>query len=612
MKFLIYGHKGWIGRQVVALIKHGYEVNLGDARADDEKAVETEILKVMPDRIICLIGRTHGEGIQTIDYLEKPGKLVENLKDNLYGPLTLALICKKLNIHLTYLGTGCIFSDSENETNFTEESKPNFFGSAYSVVKGYTDRIMKQLSSNVLNVRIRMPITASHNPRNFITKITSYEKICSIPNSMTVLPDLLPIMVDMSKRKVTGTINLTNPGAISHNEILEMYKEIIDPNFTWKNFTLEEQDKILASKRSNNHLDASKLQAMYPHVLPIKESVRKALERMKETVKPYEPKSVLITGGCGFIGSNALNYLANKYTDIEFVNLDKMDYCSCPDNVNIKDKSKYTFYKGNINNNELTQIIFNKHKIDTIIHFAAQTHVDNSFGNSVHFTEDNVLGTHNLLESVKAYGKIRRFIHISTDEVYGEVSDDNLGCDEEASLLNPTNPYAATKASAEFIVRSYMHSFKLPIIITRGNNVYGPHQYPEKVIPRFILQLLANKPVTIHGDGSSKRNFIHVEDTAKAIEAILLHGQTGDIYNIGTANEYSVKQIAHLLCKKLKPNEDPEKWLSFGKDRDFNDRRYNVKAGKLQSLGWKEETAFDEGINRTIEWYTSNKDKWQV
>jgi len=305
MKFLIYGHKGWIGRQVVALIKHGYEVNLGDARADDEKAVETEILKVMPDRIICLIGRTHGEGIQTIDYLEKPGKLVENLKDNLYGPLTLALICKKLNIHLTYLGTGCIFSDSENETNFTEESKPNFFGSAYSVVKGFTDRIMKQLSSNVLNVRIRMPITASHNPRNFITKITSYEKICSIPNSMTVLPDLLPIMVDMSKRKVTGTINLTNPGAISHNEILEMYKEIIDPNFTWKNFTLEEQDKILASKRSNNHLDASKLQAMYPHVLPIKESVRKALERMKETVKPYEPKSVLITGGCGFIGSNA-------------------------------------------------------------------------------------------------------------------------------------------------------------------------------------------------------------------------------------------------------------------------------------------------------------------
>jgi len=612
MKFLIYGHKGWIGRQVVALIKHGYEVNLGDARADDEKAVETEILKVMPDRIICLIGRTHGEGIQTIDYLEKPGKLVENLKDNLYGPLTLALICKKLNIHLTYLGTGCIFSDGENETNFTEESKPNFFGSSYSIVKGYTDRIMKQLSSNVLNVRIRMPITASHNPRNFITKITSYEKICSVPNSMTVLPDLLPIMVDMSKRKVTGTINLTNPGAITHNEILEMYKEIIDPNFTWKNFTIEEQDKILASKRSNNHLDASKLQAMYPHVLPIKESVRKALEKMKEGVKPYEPKSVLITGGCGFIGSNSLNYLANKYGDIEFVNLDKMDYCSSEDNVNIKDKSKYTFYKGNINNTELTQIIFNKHNIDTIIHFAAQTHVDNSFGNSVHFTEDNVMGTHNLLESVKAYGKIRRFIHISTDEVYGEVSDDNLGCDEEASLLNPTNPYAATKASAEFIVRSYMHSFKLPIIITRGNNVYGPHQYPEKVIPRFILQLLANKPVTIHGDGSSKRNFIHVEDTAKAIEAILLHGQTGDIYNIGTANEYSVKQIAHLLCKKLKPNEDPEKWLSFGKDRDFNDRRYNVKAGKLQSLGWKEETAFDEGINRTIEWYTSNKDKWQV
>jgi dTDP-glucose 4,6-dehydratase len=391
-----------------------------------------------------------------------------------------------------------------------------------------------------------------------------------------------------------------------------MYKEIVDPKFTWKNFTIDEQNKILASKRSNNALDTSKLEKLYPNVLPIKESVRKCLERMKDTVTVYKPQSVLITGGCGFIGSNSLSYLANKYRDVEFVNLDKMDYCSSESNVEIEDKSKYTFYKGNINDTDLTSKILREHKIDTIIHFAAQTHVDNSFGNSVHFTEDNVLGTHNLLEAVKAYGGVKKFIHISTDEVYGEVSDDHLGCDEESSLLNPTNPYAATKASAEFVVRSYNHSFKLPIIITRGNNVYGKNQFPEKLIPRFILLLENNQKCTIHGEGTSKRNFIHVSDTARAIETILLHGKIGEIYNIGTNNEYTVKEIAALLVKKMKPNDKLEDWITYTKDRNFNDHRYNVKASKLLQLGWTEQTKFDEGINSTIEWYLKHKDQYKI
>jgi len=333
---------------------------------------------------------------------------------------------------------------------------------------------------------------------------------------------------------------------------------------------------------------------------------------MRDTVKSYEAKNILLTGGCGFIGSNVLSYLANKYKAINFVNLDKLDYCSSEANVNINDKVNYTFYKGNINNTTLVGEILTKHAIDTVIHFAAQTHVDNSFGNSVQFTEDNVMGTHNLLESCRAYGKIRRFIHISTDEVYGEVNDDHLGCDEEASLLNPTNPYAATKASAEFVVRSYNHSFNMPIIITRGNNVYGPHQYPEKVIPRFILQLLQNEKCTIQGEGVSKRNFIHVSDTATAIESILLHGSIGEIYNIGTSNEYTVKEIAGILINKIKPGDKFEDWITFIKDRNFNDRRYNVRASKLEQLGWVEQVKFDEGINATIEWYRKNAGNYQL
>lgn len=283
MKWLVYGSFGWIGKQVCTILNNlGETIIHAKSRADNETDVENEIIETNPDRIISLIGRTFGPGCNTIDYLEQKGKLVENLKDNLYGPLVLAMLSKKHNIHFTYLGTGCIFNGYEGDDNgYSEEAKPDFFGSSYSTVKGYTDRIMHMFNDSVLNCRIRMPIQEIIEPRNFITKIMTYDKICSTDNSMSVLPELLPIMVDMAKNKVTGTINLTNPGLINHNEILEMVKEIIDPNFNWVNFTIEEQEKILLAGRSNNLLNTDKLQHMYPHVLPIKDSVRNVLIDMK-------------------------------------------------------------------------------------------------------------------------------------------------------------------------------------------------------------------------------------------------------------------------------------------------------------------------------------------
>jgi dTDP-glucose 4,6-dehydratase len=237
-----------------------------------------------------------------------------------------------------------------------------------------------------------------------------------------------------------------------------------------------------------------------------------------------------------------------------------------------------------------------------VIHFAAQTHVDNSFGNSLEFTIDNILGTHTLLECCRVYNKIKRFIHISTDEVYGEVDIDHKGCSEK-SLLNPTNPYAATKAGAEFIVRSYYYSFNMPVIITRGNNVYGPRQYPEKLIPKFINQLLNNEKCTIHGVGETRRNFIYVDDVAKAVEIILQKGIVNNIYNIGTNNEYSVSEIADKLIKYLKPNDKVEDWIQYVTDRNFNDYRYAIESKELRNLGWQEETGFDKGFEHTIEWF---------
>lgn len=318
----------------------------------------------------------------------------------------------------------------------------------------------------------------------------------------------------------------------------------------------------------------------------------------------YVPKCVLVTGGCGFIASNFLLYMVPKYTNIQFINVDKVDYCSTINGLkSLENYRNYWFYPSNISNSSFMEYILNHHEVDTILHFAAQSHVDNSFGNSICFTQDNVLGTHHLLETIRKYGKIKRFIHVSTDEVYGEVNINETS--SERSLLNPTNPYAATKAAAEFIVKSYYKSYQIPIIITRGNNVYGPGQYPEKIIPKFITQLLKDKKMTIQGDGSNIRNFIYVEDVARAFENILFKGVISEIYNIGSGenSEYSVMDIARLLHASICPEKLLEDCIEYVEDRLFNDFRYSVDSNKLIALGWRSEVGFNEGLNKTIDWY---------
>lgn len=292
MKVLVYGHKGWIGEQVCKLLESSnHTVVRGEVRVNNKKDLEWEILNSGCTNIMSFIGRTHGKigdkEYTTIDYLEQEGKMYENVRDNLFSPIVLSLLAKKHNKHFTYLGTGCIFKFDdkhpfgEEVNGFDEDAEPNFFDSSYSIVKGFTDELMHFFDSNTLNLRIRMPITECKSKRNFISKITTYEKICSVPNSMSVLPELLPMAIDMAKKKITGTVNLTNPGLISHNEILEMYKEIVDPSFEWKNFTIEEQSEILAAGRSNNYLDTTRLKRLYPMVNNIKDSVRQALINMK-------------------------------------------------------------------------------------------------------------------------------------------------------------------------------------------------------------------------------------------------------------------------------------------------------------------------------------------
>jgi dTDP-glucose 4,6-dehydratase len=316
-------------------------------------------------------------------------------------------------------------------------------------------------------------------------------------------------------------------------------------------------------------------------------------------------QNLLVTGGCGFIGSNFVNYYFYKNKDVKIVNLDAMYYCASAENIKpeIRESNRYTLVQGNLCSMDLMRHILETNKIDTIIHFAAQSHVQNSFDDSLQYTSDNVLGTHTLLEACKKYGKIQKFIHISTDEVYGEsMLDDAEAKKNENSVLCPTNPYAATKAAAELIAKSYYFSFKMPIIITRGNNVYGPNQYPEKLIPRFIKLLKEDQKVTIQGDGTNVRAFLHVNDVCTALECILEKGIIGEIYNIGSDDhhEYTVTEIARKLIKDIKNTENYDEWISYVEDRPFNDKRYYISNDKLKKLGWEIKTDFEEGLSELL------------
>ena len=312
-------------------------------------------------------------------------------------------------------------------------------------------------------------------------------------------------------------------------------------------------------------------------------------------------KSVLVTGGCGFIGSNFINYMVKKYPDVKFYNLDIMYYCASFDNIKVPDAPNYEFILGNINDYNLVVYLLKSKNIDTIIHFAAQSHVDNSFLESFKYTEDNVKGTHTLLEAVKNTNLDIKFLHFSTDEVYGE-SDLDEDAKHEKDILCPTNPYSASKAAAEMIVCSYVHSFNLQAIITRGNNVFGPNQYPEKLIPKFIQHLKNDEKCTIHGDGSSLRSFIHVDDVSTAVECILHNGIIGEIYNIGSddSNELSVIQVTKYLIELIKGNTNYDDYITYVKDRPFNDKRYFITNKKLKKLGWEQQISFLDGLKNLL------------
>ncbi len=285
--------------------------------------------------------------------------------------------------------------------------------------------------------------------------------------------------------------------------------------------------------------------------------------------------------------------------------LDKLDYCASIKNLeSVQSLLNVEFIMGDIRSVDLLNHIFEKHHIDLVLHFAAQSHVDNSFGNSFEFTKNNIEGTHSLLEAARIAGTVKRFVHVSTDEVYGESSFElDSSNTEHASLLAPTNPYSATKAGAEMLIMAYGRSYGLPFMITRGNNVYGPNQYPEKAIPKFSILAATGKQISLHGDGLATRSYMHVDDAASAFDCILHRGQISHIYNIGAHEERTVLSVAQDICHILR--RDPTEVITHVRDRTFNDRRYFIDCSKLLALGWKQQVSWEEGLRKTVQWYTT-------
>ncbi len=314
---------------------------------------------------------------------------------------------------------------------------------------------------------------------------------------------------------------------------------------------------------------------------------------------------ILVTGGLGFIGSNFIRYLLNNYSDIEIINLDSMSIGSNINNLkDIEEDERYNFIKGSITDYELIVDLINKS--DVIVNFAAETHVDRSISNPKPFIESNVYGVFTILEAIRKHRPGIKLIHISTDEVYGEIIEGKFN---EESRLKPSNPYSATKASADMLAVAYHRTYKLNIMITRASNNFGPYQFPEKLIPKTIIRAMHRMKIPVYGTGKNVRDWLYVVDNCRAIEYVMTKGYPGEIYNISAGNE--VENIA-LVKKILRIMGLDDDFIEFVEDRPGHDLRYSIDSSKIrEELGWRPKYTLDEALKETVEWYVSNKWWWE-
>lgn len=319
-------------------------------------------------------------------------------------------------------------------------------------------------------------------------------------------------------------------------------------------------------------------------------------------------EKILVTGGAGFIGGNFVQYMVNKYSNYDIYNLDLLTYAGdLTKHQKIENSDNYQFIKADIADHEEINRLFLQYQFDYVVHFAAESHVDRSISNPGIFVQTNVLGTQVLLEAAKNHS-VKKFVHVSTDEVYGDLDFDPTTFFVEETPLQPNSPYSASKASSDLLVRAYHETFGLPINITRCSNNYGPFHFPEKLIPLTISRVLNEQTVPVYGDGKNVRDWLHVVDHCSAIDLVMHEGVNGEVYNVGGHNERTNLEVVKTIINALNKSEE---LIEYVTDRLGHDQRYAIDPTKLEELGWKPTYTFDTGIAQTIQWYLDNKEWWE-
>jgi dTDP-glucose 4,6-dehydratase len=663
MKWLVFGSKGYIGAQIVNEIKQLWPKDMVIEQLDhftsisDESKIRQIYKQEQPDFVVISVGRSYlkNGANKTVDDLQNLYTLPTNLQDNLEVPFLLASVAQQYSFikKVIYIGTGCIFQDLKGfEKDPKESDFGDFTGSCYSIVKGLTDRLFHftSLFPKLINVRLRMPVTYDLCPRNLIYKLASYPKVIDVPNSVSVLPTLWPILLTATKNTTfTGTLHLVNPGALTHPQILDLYRQYVDPEHNYQKMSLEEQKAQLKAERSNIVLNTDQLRELAQECkLPLLD----AKEAMIEALKHYAPLwsltqktlvhslnekkqiqnqtshyyPIMITGGCGFIGSHLVEYIYKYHHTYRIINVDNLTYAGLESHVPLlirQDSSRYQFYHADITNEEQIKTIFQKEHCKAVLHLAAESSVDVSFHQSLHFTRTNVLGTHTLLQTIEQLIKTHelefdRFLHVSTDEVLGGLYQYEA---KEEQLTDPTNPYSASKTAAEVFVNTYSRYLHVPSVMVRLNNVIGERQFLDKLIPKSVVRRLLGLPLLVHGNGQSRRHFLDVRDAVRAIDVVFHRGVQGETYHAASSGpDHSVHEIVEYIVQHVKPdvkwqnhwqidpsvmNPNNEAW-QYITNRTFQDQRYPLNGTKLNMLGFQPQIKWSTSIEKTCKWYQTH------